>query len=535
MKFQKIMKYILIGAAVLFYLFAGISKSGLFDDDEAYYSEVAREMLETGNYAVPHFNYLPFLHKPALYYWFVSLSYKVFGINEFAARLPSVIFILTLLVIIYYFVSRLFNRTTAIMAGVILIANIEMMVISKAATMDALLMLLISASLFCYLEAYFSENKRYYIGVYIFSALAVLTKGPSGLIIPGLVIFLFLAFSRQLSKYKEMDLLKGAIIFLVISLPWYVLVTVLTKGDFAKDFFLYHNIARFSSSFEGHSGNLFYYAVVILFGFYPWSSFLPSSIFRSIKRDKKLFFILLWAAVPFVFFTLARTKLPNYIVPSFVPISILTANWWNEYKNNDKNFKIDINISLVILFIVALIFCVVFGLNEQLINMAKSNFDNPFLMHDISFGIAPVILSIFLILLILSSYFCFKYGLKTCSFVAIALIMFCFNFVMVEYVMPKGWFYVQGGLYELSNYVKNTRDDSVVVYALQQPSIVFYSQRKIKFISPEEDALFGFIIENHKIDGRKVYVITKKSLVDRLFPYGLSVVNNTGGYSLLSN
>ncbi|OGS19787.1 MAG: hypothetical protein A3J83_02935 [Elusimicrobia bacterium RIFOXYA2_FULL_40_6] len=333
-----------------------------------------------------------------------------------------------------------------------------------------------------------------------------------------------------------MNLLKGTTIFLGICLPWYIIVTVFTKGDFAKDFFLYHNIARFSSSFEGHSGNIFYYVVVILFGFYPWSAFLPSSIFRSIKKDRKLFFILLWAAVPFMFFTLAQTKLPNYIVPSFVPMSILVANWWNEYTTKDRNFTIDVKTSLIILFSVALVFCIIFGFNEQLINIAKSNFDNPFLTQDISFGLAPVILSIFLVLLMVSTYFCFKKDLKTYSFVLIVLVMFCFNFVMAEYVIPKGWLYVQGGVHELSMDLKNAGDDSsIIVYALQQPSIVFYSQRKIKFISPEEEARFGLIIENNKIDGRKVYIVTKSPLVAGLLPYGVSVIKNAGGYSLLSN
>ncbi|OGS25318.1 MAG: hypothetical protein A2297_03275 [Elusimicrobia bacterium RIFOXYB2_FULL_48_7] len=535
---MKNLKYILFGVSVLFYLFYGLDSCGLFDDDEAYYSEVSREMAETGNYITPQFNYLPFLHKPVLFYWFESASYKLFGVSELSSRLPSAFFMLAALFAIYFFVSRLFNKPMAAMACVILLTNIEMMVVSKAATMDALLMLLISCSLFSYMTAYFHGDRRYYLWVFIFSALAVLTKGPSGIVIPALVIFCFLFFSGELNKFREMGFLKGALVFLAISLPWYLVVTIMTKGGFARDFFLYHNISRFSSSFEGHSGSIFYYFFVLLFGFYPWSAFLPSGIFRSVKKDKKLFFVLLWIVVPFVFFSIAQTKLPNYIVPAFVPVSIIVANWWNEYMQADEGcFRVDTNISLYILLFGALVMCVLLGLNEQLISMAKSKLDNPFLAQEISLGLSPVILSIILVLLIAGVFFCFKYSFRLWAFGVIAAGMFFFNFIMTSQLLPRAWFYVQGGLHELSLEVKNKcgEDSSLVVYALQQPSIVYYSQKKVKFLSPEEDAMLECVIANHQASGGKVFIITKRSMLGSVIPYGVSVCKDSGGYTLLSN
>jgi len=367
--------------------------------------------------------------------------------------------------------------------------------------------------------------------------LATLTKGPFGIVIPFMIVVTFLTICKDLRKVKEMQLLKGLGIFLLISLPWYIIVSVATNGYFIKDFFLYHNITRFSSSFEGHSGNVFYYFFVILFGFFPWSGFLPAGIFRMIQRDKKTLLIFLWAVIPFIFFTIAQTKLPNYIFPVFVPISIMVANWWNSYFKTERYYKKEISLALLLLSVVAFSFGILFGLNEQLINIARTNFSNPFLSEHVSLGIPAILLSVFLVIYTGSIYFCFKIKRKVEAFIVIVSGMFIFNFIFSGYVMPAGWKIMQGPITDLTLEAKsNMKDnDTLIVYALQQPSVVFYSRHKTVFLSEEEKYRFECILLNNQTIGVKTFVLTQKRLVDNLLSYDVNIRKESGGYILLEN
>ncbi len=525
---------ILAGIIIFIFLYYGIDKCGLFDVDEAIYAEVAREMLETQNYIVPYYNYLPYYHKPVLYYWVLAISYKIFGINEVGARIPSVFFSFLLIVVSYYFLNLLFDRTTAIFSSIVLTTNLETLIISKSALMDSLLVFLISTAVYCFFYGYLTERKNFYFGFYVCSALATLVKGPVGIVIPATIVFLFLIFTRELPEIKELNIVKGSIIFLLIALPWYIAVTLITNGDFAKEFFIYHNITRFSQPFEGHSGSMFYYIFILLIGLYPWSCFLPDSLIKSfllIREDKKLLFTVIWLLVPFVLFTIGKTKLPNYIFPVIVPASIIIGKFWKE-----KNTSL---ISLIIFISLTCILSLSFGYTDNLIDIAKQKFNHPYLEQKITLGEGPLILSFGLLFFMSLTLFFIRKNFKIVSFCILSITMIFFNFVSMYFIVPKVWYYIQAGLYNLSIEIKNKVQENYkfIIYDLHQPSIIFYSQKKAEVLSKEEIERLKNCMINHKYNQMKTYIITKNSLVRKVSKIDnkLKILKSEGGYSLLSN
>ncbi len=204
-----------------------------------------------------------------------------------------------------------------------------------------------------------------FAALYAIMGLAVLTKGPVGFLLPCAVIGLFvmclgacpqfpgnLSWRRPVSSLSELALFAASFfapsrflpslwamrpitLMLVVSavaLPWYVAVGIATDGAWLEGFLGGHNIGRFSAAMEGHSGPVFYYVIAILMGFFPWSVFLPVALYYAIfKRDmfkqehRTLTFLLCWVGLYFVFFSIAQTKLPNYILPCYPPLALLTA------------------------------------------------------------------------------------------------------------------------------------------------------------------------------------------------------------------
>lgn len=168
-----------------------------------------------------------------------------------------------------------------------------------------------------------------------------MAKGPIGLVLPGVIILLCLLWARRLRLLLDGRLLLGVLAFALVAAPWYIWVGVETKSDFLRGFFLKHNVDRFLSPMEKHNGPIYYYLLVLTAGYLPWSLFLSLTTwdtFRGLRtRDEKadassapspdmaLRFLVCWLLAFVIFFSLARTKLPNYILPVSVPLAVLTA------------------------------------------------------------------------------------------------------------------------------------------------------------------------------------------------------------------
>lgn len=326
------------------YLFFFQSKElALTDPDESFYAETAKEMLEKGEWLTPYIYNKAQFEKPILFYWLVEASFKIFGINEFTARLPSAIFAFFGLVAIYLLGGIIFNKRTGVLAALILATNVEYIMLSRACVTDMVLGTFILWGLLLFFYGSIRGKAYAYILSSIAFALATLTKGPIGLLLPGAVIFSYLLIIRDFKIIRKIPVIWCVVVFLAAALPWYLVMHKIHGKAFIDAFFGFQNITRFLES-EHEIGAQVYYNIPIVFGgLFPWSVFLPLGFWRVFKtaftkeniHRNHAIFILLWFFIIFIFFSVSSTKLPTYIFPSFAALALIVAFVWDEFLRND--------------------------------------------------------------------------------------------------------------------------------------------------------------------------------------------------------
>jgi len=300
----------------------------LFDLDEGAFSEATREMLVGKDYITTYLNGHLRFAKPILIYWCQLLSIKTFGINEFAFRLPSAIAATFWAFGIYFFTKKIKGEKIAFFASIFMILSLQVNIIAKAAIADSLLNLFITCEMFCIYLFYMQNSKKYLYFTYAFMALGFLTKGPIAILIPFVVSFLFFTIKGRFKDWvKSIIDIKGILIFVAISLPWYGAEYWAQGKAFIDGFFLKNNIGRFDSAMQNHKGSIFYFVPVFLLGMMPYTPYALKSVSRIkeyLKSDLELY-LYLWFIFVFLFFSLSGTKLPHYIVYGYTPIFILSA------------------------------------------------------------------------------------------------------------------------------------------------------------------------------------------------------------------
>jgi 4-amino-4-deoxy-L-arabinose transferase-like glycosyltransferase len=317
-------------------LFVNLGNLPLFDEDEGAYAEVTREMLETGNFLTPRLEGKPFFHKPPMIYWTQALSVRLFGLNEFAFRLPSAIASLVWAVLLFYFVRRYVGRQTAWFAAFFLVTSIQTGVITKAAIADALLNLFICLTMFAIYAHFKTGKRRYMLAAFLGMGLGFITKGPIALAIPVVVSFIFYLLNKRFTEWLKTAFNPlGWFLFLIIALPWYLALYAEYGAHFVREMFLVHNLGRFQGAMEGHSGPIFYYIPVVILGLMPFTIILLSA-FAKIKRqwqNELGRYLIIWFAFVFILFSLAGTKLHHYVVYGYVPLLIFMAQRVDKIKN----------------------------------------------------------------------------------------------------------------------------------------------------------------------------------------------------------
>jgi 4-amino-4-deoxy-L-arabinose transferase-like glycosyltransferase len=370
---------------------------GLVDETEPLFAEAARQMTVTGDWITPYFNGATRFDKPPLVYWLMAIGYETIGVNEWAARLPSALAAIALTAMGFY-TLRYFGFPTPMAAqtvtaevngarskvdrqlwlsawiGAALIAlNPQTLVWARTGVSDMLLSGCMGMALFSFFCGYAQPQKprtqaAWYIAFYVLCALAVLTKGPVGVVLPVLIVGAFLLYVGQLKAVlREIYPIRGSVLFLAITLPWYVLVIRANGQTYIDAFFGYHNFERFTSVVNHHAAPWFFYILVVLVGFLPWSVFLPVAIarlrfwqvahWRQQPRSAHLgLFALIWFAVIFAFFTIAVTKLPSYVLPLMPAAAILVALMWSDQSARtsiDRGVKISSWVSIAVMLALA--------------------------------------------------------------------------------------------------------------------------------------------------------------------------------------
>lgn len=330
--------YVLLTLCALVLFLAANNFLAITDSAESNYALTAKEMVLSGNWVSPQIYGHYWYDKPIFYYWELAASFAVFGFNEFAARFPAAIMGTLSVLFTYWFAARVYGRRLGMAAAIIYMTSLEGWLLSKAVITDATLFLFQSAVVaFFYLG--YTENRRWYWLCYVFAALAVLTKGPIGLALPGLTALIFLALRHNLKELLHVHLLPGLLLFLVIGGSWYVAMYNMHGHDFLLNFFGVHNFLRATVP-EHASKNVWYFYILVFFiGFAPWSFTWPYALWKYKKSHTPPFtrsdtcavLLSVYALVVFVVFSLIATKYTTYTYPMLFSLSILTAGMFRHW------------------------------------------------------------------------------------------------------------------------------------------------------------------------------------------------------------
>jgi 4-amino-4-deoxy-L-arabinose transferase-like glycosyltransferase len=362
--------YALLVIASYLLFFLNLGGASLWDVDEGRNSTAAGEMRASGNWIVPTFNDIMRVDKPPLLYWLQVAAYHFFGMNEFAARLPSALAALATVLLCYELGRRMFSAAAGLYGGLIVASTPMFCAAARFANPDALLNCFTVLALFLFWRGYNRAGWLWFASLGAAMGLAVLAKGPVGLVLPLAVMSLFLLWQRSWRIFWNRGFLAGVVTFSLVALPWYVFVGIETKGEFLQGFIIRHNLERVLSPMENHRGSVLYYPTIMLLGFAPWSLFfglaswysLWSALFRPRPAYQKMWergadreetagstttspdarlraysVLLCWIAVYLGSFTLAATKLPNYVLPIYVPTALLCGRFLDRWRGGAIN------------------------------------------------------------------------------------------------------------------------------------------------------------------------------------------------------
>ena len=317
--------------AVLFLLLNG--SLAVTDPVESNYTQTAKEMLLSGDYVSPRIFGNFWYDKPAFFYWELIAAFKVFGFTDFGARFFPAVFGVIGLWLTYFFARRIYDAQTAVLAGIMLATSVGYWVVSKSVITDATLFVFFNAVLVFFYLAYIGKNKNLYYLCYLFAGLAVLTKGPIGILLPGLVVTIFIVLRRDFAEIPRMKPLGFAIFFAVVAL-WYVPMYYLHGSDFINTFLGVHNVLRATVSEHPMWDVWWYYSVLFFLIFFPWGFVtLPPALWSWFKSrripsfDREETFLLVWALTINIFYQMMATKYTTYTMPALLPISILAARF----------------------------------------------------------------------------------------------------------------------------------------------------------------------------------------------------------------
>ena len=329
--------WLLLAGFCGFLFFFGLAYFGLIGADEPRYAQVAREMLARRDWVTPTLGGKPWLEKPPLYYWQAMLAYRVFGVSDWAARLPSAVDATLMVVAIYFFLRRF--RSGSELDGALMTASAAGVIgFARAASMDMPLAATITIALLAWYAWLDTEGRQYLALFYAFSALGTLAKGPVAMFLTAVVVMLFAAAKGDYSLVRRTLWIPGLLLFCVLALPWYIAVQM-KNPEFFRIFILQHNLERFGSNLYRHKEPFWYYVPVVLLGLVPWVVFVVASLIESVRvwwterqemlrsEDALNVFLVIWLIVPIVFFSISQSKLPGYIVPALPAGTLLLADY----------------------------------------------------------------------------------------------------------------------------------------------------------------------------------------------------------------
>jgi len=309
-----------------------LGQSSLWDANESFYAETPREMLVTGNYLAPQFNFQPRTQKPPLTYWAVLFSYKIFGVSEFAVRVPGALAVIGVLLFTYGIGRLLFHPASALIAALIVATTPRIFILSRRLPIDILLLFFLMGTLFFLVRAIQRNATTDWVLAYLCASLGFLTKGPIAVVIPAGACLLWNFSNRRLQLASARPII-GLLIFIGVVLPWHVLIYRASGWTYISAFFLRDNLGRFAAESMGPSRGPLYYFPVYAADFFPWSILGLSSVCllwanrKTFQPLNSIYFglPLAWCVVVFALFSLSKSKQEYYIAPLYPAMAIVLS------------------------------------------------------------------------------------------------------------------------------------------------------------------------------------------------------------------
>ena len=498
----------LLGLLAGLLLFVGLGTMGLTDRDEGRNAEAGREMLETGDWVSPTFNYEPRFAKPVLVYWLMSLSYRWFGIDEFSARLPSAVFGLGVVLLQYLFLSRFCGPAVGLIGALMLLLNIEIIALSRLALTDSVLIFLTTLSLFSFWLGFHGQSSErwwrwiFYLGM----ALATLAKGPVGFLVPLVAVVLYVTATGKWRRFwEEGSPVAGIGLFAVVAFPWYAVMWSRHGTEYAASAQA-NTVGRFLNPMEGHGFTIFFYLPVLLLGFFPWSGWLPFAWYdaysswreargqglkgqRSPEKHELEWFAAAWVLGVFVFFTLSSTRLAHYIGPLFPAAALLTATYWHRSLHHPdlKGGRASIHTMMAIGYVLAIGFASLPSLYPSFAGKLTKEFP---LATTIGLGSGPyVAATVLLIGMALVGYFGLHDRRRAGAFWAAGGSIALLTLAVIQLVIPglNRYFIQPPQVLSYTAGVNLAPGDRLILYGSTRPSNVFYARRRIIFVSEGEE------------------------------------------------
>jgi len=323
--------WLIVLAALLIWC-ANLDYRKLALSDEGRYSEIPRYMAQSGDWVTPRLNGIKYFEKPALQYWSTAAAYKAFGESEWTARSWPAVTGFAGLVLIFFAGRRLYGATAGLYAAMVLGSSLLYAGMAHILTLDmglAFFMALAMVGILLGLDPRGSpQNRKRWMHVAAAAcALAVLSKGLVGVVLPGAVVVLYMLIKRDFGLLGRLHLVSGGLIFFAVSAPWFIAVS-LANPEFPHFFFIHEHFQRYTSTVHQRYQPWYYFIPILLLGILPWLLTLFDALAAAVKRERSrdfdaTLFLLLWAGFIFTFFSASGSKLPSYILPIFPALALL--------------------------------------------------------------------------------------------------------------------------------------------------------------------------------------------------------------------
>lgn len=489
--------------------------------DEGRYAEIPRAMVETGDYITPRLNGVKYFEKPALMYWLVSGSIRLFGVHEASLRLWPVLFAILSCLFVYGTARILYGRTAGIWSAIPLATCLYYAGHSQILILDGALSCFMTITLCGFLLAVKSVKTSHRVVAlslfFIAAACATLTKGLIGIALPGCIILLWMALTRQ-GKFLSYAFSPWGIgLFLFITVPWHVLVS-LKNPEFPHFYFVHEHFLRYTTTIHGRKQFFGFFAPILILGWFPWIGFLGQSVKTFLSLKKKLLreedaflFLGVWAAFIFLFFSISRSQLIPYILPVFPPLAMILGCTIALAFEDKKSllFKRGMQIYLIFSWGIAILIPVV--LYHQKIHIETALW-------------LPVVLTMSLLSLGSTvSFFRFKRGGTE-----IGLKWMTLNQVLLFFVLVKAWPMLEDrSIKPLAQIIKPVLkgDDVVACYHRYYQDLPVYLNRRVHVVSWRGELEFGMAQEDTSAwmlaekdfwplwrSPKKVYLLTRKKI-----------------------